>query len=267
MKIDEFRKNCKKIHLWWGEEEVTRLARFSEIMKKTTVDSVKYLLISKDSIGFTDSYRAVVMKATKIVDEAKKPLGFYSPDLLSLLKVAQEIALIDDYTLVIRVKEEIHLFTPTVNQVPDISQVCKIVPSDVERVAFRTDIFSEKEIPLADTLSWKAICTSFQSNDLDFMFPRFYFTHDGIVAKGEFGKTHLEMLFPITLEKECHKALNPKFIDLWIRATTKEKVMGSLIYNTKTSGSICFEIPNLKYIILPIAWREGEKEWKTKIMQ
>lgn len=253
MKLDEFKKTYRKFHLLWGEEEVARLARFSEIMKKSKIDSTKYLLISGDSIGFTDSYRAVIIKATNVVENAIRPLGYYSPDLLSLLKKAQEVALLEDYTLAIRVKEDVHVFSPTANQVPDIAHVAKLIPVDADRVAFFTDIF--KEMPLTEVLSWEAICTTFKPAGLHVMCPRFYFTHDGIVVKADLGKSHLEMMFPIPLKMECEKVLNPRFIDLWLKATSKEKVVTTLLYTSKESSAVCFEIPNLKYVIMPIAWR------------
>ncbi|MDK4497932.1 hypothetical protein MVQ25_08020 [Fusobacterium necrophorum] len=257
MKLDEFKKTYRKFHLLWGEEEVTRLARFSEILKKSPVESTKYLLVSGDSIGFTDSYRAVIISATNIAQKIEKPVGYYSPDLLSLLKKAQEIALMEGYTLAIRVKEEVHIFQPVANQVPDIAQVAKLIPADAERISFFTEIF--KEMPVADMLSWRAICESFQPNNLETMCPRFYFTHEGIAVKAELGKSHLEALFPIPLKLECEKVLNPKFIDLWLRATAKEKVVATLLYTRKESSAVCFEIPNLKYIIMPISWRKGGK--------
>lgn len=255
MKLDEFKIHYKKFHLLWGEEEVTRLARFSEIMKKSPVESTKYLLVSGDTIGFTDSYRAVIIKASDIVQKTQSPLGFYSPDLLSLLKAAQEVALLEDYTLAIRVKEEVHLFQPVGNRVPDIAQLDKLIPVDAERVAFFTEIFSEKEMPLTEVLSWEAICTTFKPAGLHVMCQRFYFTHDGIVVKADLGKSHLEMMFPIPLKMECEKVLNPRFIDLWLKATSKEKVVTTLLYTSKESSAVCFEIPNLKYVIMPIAWR------------
>ncbi len=259
MKLDEFKKTYRKFHLLWGEEEVTRLARFSEIMKKSPVESTKYLLVSGDTIGFTDSYRAVIISATNIAQKIEKPVGYYSPDLLSLLKKAQEIALMEGYTLAIRVKEEVHIFQPIANQVPDIAQVAKLIPGDAELVSFFTEIFSEKEMPIADTLSWRAICESFRPNDLNLMCPRLYFTPEGIVVKAELGKSHLEALFPIPLKLECEKVLDPKFIDLWLKATVKEKVVATLLYTSKESSAVCFEIPNLKYVIMPIAWRKGGK--------
>ncbi|MCI7343049.1 MAG: hypothetical protein MSH33_03785 [Fusobacterium necrophorum] len=255
MKLDEFKIHYKKFHLLWGEEEVARLSRFSEIMKKSPVESTKYLLISGDSIGFTDSYRAVIIKATNVVENAIRPLGYYSPDLLSLLKKAQEVALLEDYTLAIRVKEDVHVFSPTANQVPDIAHVAKLIPVDADRVAFFTDIF--KEMPLTDVLSWEAICTTFKPAGLHVMCPRFYFTHEGISVKAELGKSHLEMMFPIPLKVECEKVLNPRFIDLWLKATAKEKVVAILLYTRKESSAVCFKIPNLKYIIMPISWRKG----------
>ncbi|CAL7900198.1 hypothetical protein A2U07_08765 [Fusobacterium necrophorum subsp. funduliforme] len=259
MKLDEFKIHYKKFHLLWGEEEVARLSRFSEIMKKSPVESTKYLLISGDSIGFTDSYRAVIIKATNVVENAIRPLGYYSPDLLSLLKKAQEVALLEDYTLAIRVKEDVHVFGSTANKVPDIAQVAKLIPVDAERVAFFTEIFSEKEMPLTEVLSWEAICTTFKPAGLHVMCPRFYFTHEGISVKAELGKSHLEALFPIPLKLECEKVLNPRFIDLWLKATVKEKVVATLLYTSKESSAVCFEIPNLKYVIMPIAWRKGGK--------
>ncbi|WP_337742463.1 hypothetical protein [Fusobacterium gonidiaformans] len=228
-------------------------------MKKSLVESTKYLLVSGDSIGFTDSYRAVIVKATNVVEKIERPLGFYSPDLLPLLKKAQEIALTEDCTLVVRVKEDVHVFSPTANQVPDIEQVLKLIPVDAERVSFFTEIFSEKEMPLTEVLSWEAICTTFKPADLDLMCPRFHFTHEGISVKADLGKSHLEALFPIPLKLECEKVLNPNFIDLWLKATAKEKVVVTLLYTCKESSAICFEIPDLKYIIMPIAWRKGGK--------
>lgn len=257
MKLDEFKKTYRKFHLLWGQEEVSRLARFSEILKKSPVESTKYLLVSGDSIGFTDSYRAVAIKATNVVENAIRPLGYYSPDLLSLLKKAQEVALLEDYTLAIRVKEEVHLFQPIANQVPDIAQLGKLIPADAERVSFFTDIF--KEMPLTDVLSWEAICTTFKPLGLHVMCPRFYFTPEGITVKADLGKSHLEALFPIPLKLECEKVLNPRFMDLWLKATAKEKVVATLLYTNKESSAICFEIPNLKYIIMPISWRKGGK--------
>lgn len=259
MKVEEFKKTYKKFHLLWGEEEVSRLARFSEIMKKSPIESTKYLLISGDSIGFTDSYRAVVINATNVVEKIEEPIGYYSPDLLSVLKKSQEIALLTDYTLAVRVKEEVYIFAPTVGKVPNIAQLDKLIPVDAERVAFFTEIFSEKEMPVTDMLSWKAICESFHSNDLNLMCPRFHFTHEGISVKADLGKSHLEALFPIPLKLECEKVLDPNFIDLWLKAITKEKVVATLLYTNKESSAICFEIPNLKYIIMPIAWRKGGK--------
>lgn len=259
MKVEEFKKTYKKFHLLWGEEEVSRLTRFSEIMKKSPVESTKYLLVSGDSIGFTDSYRAAIIKATNVEQKTERPLGFYSPDLLPLLKNAKEVALMEDFTLVVRVKEDVHLFQPTASKVPDIVQVLKLIPADAERVSFFTDIFSEKEMPIADMLSWRAICESFRPNDLNLMCPRLYFTPEGIVVKAELGKSHLEALFPIPLKLECEKVLDPKFIDLWLKATVKEKVVATLLYTSKESSAVCFEIPNLKYVIMPIAWRKGGK--------
>ena len=259
MKLDEFKIHYKKFHLLWGEEEVARLSRFSEIMKKSPVESTKYLLVSGDTIGFTDSYRAVIISATNIAQKIEKPVGYYSPDLLSLLKKAQEIALMEGYTLAIRVKEEVHIFQPVANQVPDIAQVAKLIPGDAERVSFFTEIFSEKEMPLTEVLSWEAICTTFKPAGLHVMCPRFYFTHEGISVKAELGKSHLEALFPIPLKLECEKVLNPRFIDLWLKATVKEKVVATLLYTSKESSAVCFEIPNLKYVIMPIAWRKGGK--------
>ncbi|MCF0162111.1 MAG: hypothetical protein HUJ88_05965 [Fusobacterium necrophorum] len=260
MKLDEFKNHHKKFYLLWGQEEVSRLARFSEILKKSPVESTKYLLVSGDSIGFTDSYRAVAIKATNVVEKIEESVGYYSPDLLPLLKKAQEIALLADYTLAVRVKEEVHIFTPIMSwKVPDIAQIANLIHADAERVSFFTDIFSEKEMPVADLLSWKAICESFRSNDLNLMCPRFYFTHEGISVKAELGKSHLEMTFPIPLKLECEKVLNPKFIDLWLKATVKEKVVATLLYTSKESSAVCFEIPNLKYVIMPIAWRKGGK--------
>lgn len=257
MKLDEFKNHHKKFYLLWGQEEVSRLARFSEILKKSPVESTKYLLVSGDSIGFTDSYRAVIIKATNVVENAIRPLGYYSPDLLSLLKKAQEVALLEDYTLAIRVKEEVHIFTPTLNRVPDIAQIANLIPADAERVSFFTEIF--KEMPMTDMLSWRAICESFQSNNLETMCPRLYFTPEGIVVKAELGKSYLDALFPIPLKLECEKVLNPRFMDLWLKATAKEKVVATLLYTNKESSAICFEIPNLKYIIMPISWRKGGK--------
>ncbi|EIJ69902.1 hypothetical protein HMPREF1049_1852 [Fusobacterium necrophorum subsp. funduliforme ATCC 51357] len=259
MKLDEFKKTYRKFHLLWREEEVARLARFSEIMKKSPVESTQYLLVSGDSIGFTDSYRAVIIKASDIVQKTKRPLGYYSTDLLSLLKKAQEIALVEGYTLAIRVKEEVHIFQPIANQVPDIAQVAKLIPVDAERVSFFTEIFSEKEMPVADMLSWRAICESFSPNDLETMCPRFYFTSEGISVKADLGKSHLEMMFPMPLKMECEKVLNPNFIDLWLKATAKEKVVATLLYTSKESSAVCFEMTNLKYIIMPISWRKGGK--------
>lgn len=257
MKLDEFKIHYKKFQLLWSGEEVARLSRFSEIMKKSPVESTKYLLVSGDSIGFTDSYRAVAIKATNVVQKTQSPLGYYSTDLLSLLKKAQEIALMEDCTLVIRVKEEVHVFAPVLNRVPDVAQLDKLIPADAERVAFFTDIL--KEMPLTDALSWEAICTPFKPLGLHVMCPRFYFTHEGIAVKVELGKSHLEMTFPIPLKLECEKVLNPKFIDLWLKATVKEKVVATLLYTSKESSAVCFEIPNLKYIIMPISWRKGGK--------
>lgn len=257
MKLDEFKIHYKKFHLLWREEEVARLSRFSEIMKKSPVESTKYLLISGDSIGFTDSYRAVIISATDVVQKTQSPLGFYSTDLLSLLKKAQEIALMEDCTLAIRVKEEVHVFAPVLNRVPDIAQLHKLIPADAERISFFTEIF--KEMPVADMLSWRAICESFSPNDLETMCPRFYFTSEGISVKADLGKSRLEMLFPIPLKMECEKVLNPRFIDLWLKATAKEKVVATLLYTSKESSAVCFEIPNLKYIVMPISWRKGGK--------
>ena len=255
MKLDEFKNRYKKFKLGWGEEEVSRLARFSEIMKKSPIESTKYLLVSGDSIGFTDSYRAIIINATNVVEKIEEPIGYYSPDLLPLLKKAQEIVLLTDYILAVRVKEEVYILAPMVGKVPNIAQVTKLIPANVEHVSFFTEIFSEKEMPLADALSWRAICDSFHSNDLNLMCPRFYFTHDGIVVKADLGKSHLEMMFPIPLKMECEKVLNPRFIDLWLKATSKEKVVTTLLYTSKESSAVCFEIPNLKYVIMPIAWR------------
>lgn len=257
MKLDEFKIHYKKFQLLWSGEEVARLSRFSEIMKKSPVESTKYLLVSGDSIGFTDSYRAVAIKATNVVQKTQSPLGYYSTDLLSLLKKAQEMALMEDCTLVIRVKEEVHVFAPVLNRVPDVAQLDKLIPADAERISFFTDIL--KEMPLTDALSWEAICTSFKPLGLHVMCPRFYFTHEGIAVKAELGKSHLEMTFPIPLKLECEKVLNPKFIDLWLKATVKEKVVATLLYTSKESSAVCFEIPNLKYIIMPISWRKGGK--------
>lgn len=259
MKVEEFKKTYKEFHLLWGEEEVSRLARFSVIMKKSPVGSTKYLLVSVDSIGFTDSYRAVIIKATNVEQKTERPLGFYSPDLLPLLKNAKEVALMEDFTLVVRVKEDVHLFQPTASKVPDIVQVLKLIPADAERISFFTEIFSQKEMLLTEVLSWKAICTTFKPTDLNLMCPRFYFTHAGIVVKADLGKSHFEMMFPIPLKVECEKVLDPNFIDLWLKAITKEKVVATLLYTNKESSAICFEIPNLKYIIMPIAWRKGGK--------
>lgn len=129
--------------------------------------------------------------------------------------------MLEDYTLAIRVKEDVHVFSPTANQVPDIAHVAKLIPVDADRVAFFTDIF--KEMPLTEVLSWEAICTTFKPAGLHVMCPRFYFTHEGISVKAELGKSHLEMMFPIPLKVECEKVLNPRFIDLWLKATAKEK--------------------------------------------
>ncbi|AYZ73435.1 hypothetical protein EGX98_04910 [Fusobacterium necrophorum] len=257
MKLDEFKIHYKKFHLLWREEEVARLSRFSEIMKKSPVESAKYLLVSGDCIGFTDSYRAVIISATNVVQKTQSPLGYYSPDLLSLLKKAQEVALLEDYTLAIRVKEEVHVFAPVLNQVPDIARLDKLIPADAERISFFTDIF--KEMPLTDVLSWEAICTTFKPLGLHVMCPRFYFTPEGISVKADLGKSRLEMMFPIPLEMECEKVLNPNFIDLWLKATAKEKVVATLLYTSKESSAVCFEMPNLKYIIMPISWRKGGK--------
>lgn len=259
MKLDEFKNRYKKFKVQWGEEEVSRLARFSEIMKKSPIESTKYLLISGDSIGFTDSYRAVVINATNVVEKIEEPIGYYSPDLLSVLKKAQEIALLADYTLAVRVKEEVYIFAPTMGKVPNIAQVTKLIPTNVEHVPFFTGIFSEKEMPSADILAWRAICDSFRSNDLNLMCPQFHFTHEGISVKADLGKSHLEALFPIPLKLECEKVLNPRFIDLWLKATVKEKVVASLLYTNKESSAVCFKIPNLTYIIMPISWRKGGK--------
>lgn len=259
MKLDEFKNRYKKFKVQWGEEEVSRLARFSEIMKKSKIDSTKYLLISGDLIGFTDSYRAVVINATNVVEKIEEPIGYYSPDLLSVLKKAQEIALLTDYTLAIRVKEEVYIFAPTMGKVPNIAQVTKLIPTNVEQVSFFTEIFSEKEMLLANVLSWRAICDSFHPNDLNLMCPRFHFTHEGISVKADLGKSHLETLFPIPLKLECEKVLDPRFIDLWLKATAKEKVVASLFYTNKESSAVCFKIPNLTYIIMPISWRKGGK--------
>lgn len=257
MKLDEFKIHYKKFQLLWSGEEVARLSRFSEIVKKSPVESTQYLLVSGDSIGFTDSYRAVIISATNFVQKTQSPLGYYSTNLLSLLKKAQEIAVMEDDTLAIRVKEEVHVFAPVLNRVPDIAQLDKLISADAERISFFTEIF--KEMPVADMLSWRAICESFSPNDLETMCPRFYFTSEGISVKADLGKSHLEMMFPIPLKMECEKVLNPKFIDLWLKATVKEKVVATLLYTSKESSAICFEISNLKYIVMPISWRKGGK--------
>lgn len=255
LSLEEFRKTYKNYHLLWSEEEVSKLIKFLEVLKSAKGQPTDYLIVSEDVIGFTDTVRAVALKATHIHNQLR-PLGFYSEDLISLLKNAKEIAVLEDYSLAILLKDKVEIISPKKESVFNIASCINTGIKNVETAYFHTDDFQKNIGSKADLLSWKAICSSFDDKDLNTMYPKFYFTKEGIEVKATLGKSHLEMIFPISIEHECHRVFNPKFIDLWIKAVSNLKTTGILHYKVVKYGAICFEIQNLKYMIMPIVWRD-----------
>ncbi len=252
MNIKEYNaENMGKQVLVLNEKDIKNLMYFSTVAKNQDVNG---LVVSGKYVGFTDTYRLVVVKDTNEKLPGADNTKIYSISVLEELKKARSMAILKDGKLAIQVEDEVTEYDPVpAARVPNIKMI-------IEDYIYECYSKAKAVNKITDDLVWKMLKITDSSINRYFAFKN----HKLVVTAypNEQSRISTEVLELESSKVDLVTNLNVKFVDLWLKFIKNERFDLS---SGTTYSAVKFSAENVNYVIMPMRMDSSwEDKWKNE---